>query len=540
MKNCVLIDSIADYSFVKSFYKYNVLDPFMLILSNMLKSSFCKVSFLDTKDPKFELKNLHEIIRTEHPDFIIFKSDKLNVRSIERLNLHLINKNLYIITVQKDLLVPPMYTKIFIDESIEMQDNIEKIMNSLDIDFKNSKWKYNANFWDEADKLLRMKYTPLVSIGSGCDRGCSFCTINNTQVKFNDIHLIVDEINYLLTEKKVSTFHIQNHNIKPLLLESLCKEIAKKQFNTKFSWSCYLSPESLEIVENNNEFFNNIEGANLKQVFLEVEHINNDILKHYNISYDRSKLIDNIKKMFDSGIISIVINYIIGSKYESSESMRELINFSKQLLEETHGALEFNVSYYSDKYHVNYLQKVTSDNNSNFLTKYQIMNYKKELFSLTLSYMQNKITNWSVKEKYNHLIIMDQGIKTQYWFYVLSRTAFFNLYFATKQSNTKYSFQIKETDLLDYTPYTNVIVEFEGEQAFIAVDSRLNYHRINKMRLNDVELFLLDIAKRYRPLSDIVKSVCERGYDYNQALKITLNFYSSLEELGLLTYYKSL
>jgi radical SAM superfamily enzyme YgiQ (UPF0313 family) len=508
----------------------------------MLKSSLCKVSFLDARDMEFELKNLHEIIKIEHPDFIIFKSDELNVRNIERLNLHLLNKNLYIITVQKDLLVPPMYTKIFIDESIEMQGNIERIMNILNIDFKDNKWKYNANFWDEADKLLRMKYTPLINIGSGCDRGCSFCTINNTQVKLNNIHLIVDEINYLLTEKKISTFHIENHNIynKLLFLEELCKEIAKKQFDTKFSWSCYLSPESLETVENNNDFFNNIVNANLKQVFLGVEHVNHDILKFYNINYDKSKLINNIIKMFDAGIISVVINYIIGSKYESSESMRELINFSKQLLEEIPGAVEFNVSYYTKKNHVNYLQKNTSNHDSNFLTKYHIINYKKELFELTLSHMQNKITNWSAKEKYNYLIIMEQGIITQHWFYVLSRTAFFNLYFVTKHNNTKYSFQIKKTDLLDYTPYVTVIVEFEGEQAFITVDSRLNYNHINKMRLNDVEVFLLDSAKRYRPLSDIVKSVCERGYDYNLALKITLNFYSSLETLGLLTYYKSL
>lgn len=542
MKSFILIDHIADYSLVKSFYKYDILDPYMLILSSALKLSQCQVQFIDGREPDFTISNLYAIIKNEQPDFIILKADEQNIKNIERLNLHLFDINIHIITTQENLLIPSMYTKIFLDESIGIQENVEKTINTFDINFEINKLKYTETFWNFADKLLGLKYKPLINIGSGCDRGCNFCTISNTQVKLKNIKLIVDEIDYLLTKKGVSAFHIKNHNVcnKLAFLEDLSEEILERQFGINFSWSCYLSPESLETIDNRKYFLNNIAKANLKQVFLGVEHVNDEILRYYNIDYDKSQLITNINEMFSAGIQSVVINFIIGSKYESSESMTELINFSKLILAEVHGAVEFNVSFYTNKYHVNYMEKNISDRDSLFLTRYQIMNYKKEFFALTLSQMQQNLTKWSTKEKYEHLQINDHGIITQFFFYTISRTAFYNLYASTKQNNIRYSFQIDDNAILSYTPYTHVIVECDEKHEFISVDPRLSSNRESKMYLNDVDLFLIDIAKRFLPLSNIARHLSEKGFDYQESVRITLNFYNTLESLGLLVYFKSL
>ncbi len=543
MKSAILIDGISQYSSIKSFYQHNSLDPLLFILFNVLKSSSCQVLFMDGRDKGFEMKTLHGTIEERSPDFILVKADETNIKSIERLTIPFSKEKVYIMTTQKDLPVPPVYRKVWIDESQGHRENIESIMNTLALDFEFKTWEYNPKYWESDDEFIKTKKAPFINIGNGCDRGCGFCEISNTPVKLNDVHSVIDEIDYLLSQKKRTFFHIQNHNIfnRLLFLEQLCNEIQKRRFNTPFAWSCYLAPESFESVENKEVLFRKLANTNLKQVFLGVEHVNQDILNQYHIDFDKSSLISNIKTMLDIGIESVVINYIIGSPRESAESMSELIDFSKQLLEETRGAVEFNVNYYTDKSHVNYLQKGVCNNDTDFLTKYQIMNYKKELYSLLLKEMNTRVANWSTEERYNHVVINELGLKTQYWFYNLSRTAFYKMYRATKHNHAKYQFQIEGADnFLNYSPYVFVLFECEGNQKYISIDPRLNHQHISKLYLNEDDFFLLEIAKRFLPLGEIVKLLSERGYDYDEALKKALTFYGSLESLGLLVYYKAL
>lgn len=72
----------------------------------------------------------------------------------------------------------------------------------------------------------------------GCGMGCTFCTISDIKSSFRDINAIIDEIDYLVTERglRYISFFDSTFNMNRARVFNLCDELIARGLDTKCRW----------------------------------------------------------------------------------------------------------------------------------------------------------------------------------------------------------------------------------------------------------------------------------------------------------------
>jgi radical SAM superfamily enzyme YgiQ (UPF0313 family) len=160
----------------------------------------------------------------------------------------------------------------------------------------------------------------------GCPYSCSWCnssSIWNKSYRTRDAESMVNEIELLLRlyGKKIIVFGDNSFNIDLKRVESFCDLLISK--NIKILWSVSLRADMMT-----QELAHKIKKAGCYNVSIGIESANNEILSYINKSTTIEKITDGIRMMKNAGI-EVLSQYVIGSPYETLETVKQSIEYAK-------------------------------------------------------------------------------------------------------------------------------------------------------------------------------------------------------------------
>jgi len=160
----------------------------------------------------------------------------------------------------------------------------------------------------------------------GCPYSCSWCnssSIWNKSYRTRDAESMVNEIELLLRlyGKKIIVFGDNSFNIDLKRVESFCDLLISK--NIKILWSVSLRADMMT-----QELAHKMKKAGCYNVSIGIESANNEILHHINKSTTIEKITDGIRMMKNAGI-EVLSQYVIGSPYETLETVKQSIEYAK-------------------------------------------------------------------------------------------------------------------------------------------------------------------------------------------------------------------
>jgi tRNA A37 methylthiotransferase MiaB len=542
IKSCLILTGIGDYSLTNNFYKKNIIDQYSALIASVLKEKGINVCFIDVRDNYFNKTLLYSTIETLKPDSCIIRGELFNLNNIYNLHLDNYIPKIFILSENSSITLSANYNLLLWDNTQNHEINLFNILEKmlLGIALEDIKALIDTyEHWCFIDKTAH-PYTVSIDSGFGCNRLCSFCNIKNSLYSSRNSRDLVNEVEYLIGQLKQEKFLIGTH-CWASDLDQFCMFfehlVNTNLVNNKFTWACTILPEYLPEIVNNEQLISNIEKSNLGQIFVPLEHVNDRILGDLNISYNKSELIHSLKKLESIGIPSIVINYIIGSKHESIDTINELINYSSEILNNV-SCVEFNVSYYSN----DILQKTRRAQDTEFITRQQMMTLKQYIQSQFVSFMQQNISKMSFLNQLKQIEINLFGLNTQIFTYYLTRTPLVSIYNNTKNHKLlNFSFEITD-NILEYRPVFHSVIEYNKDnKPYIQINPFLSKEGQAIRLLNKLEFQFVEQTKRYSTLNTIIKRIAEQEYLSCEKIKQDiLDFYSQLECLGLLNYTRML
>ncbi len=160
----------------------------------------------------------------------------------------------------------------------------------------------------------------------GCPYSCSWCnssSIWSKSYRSRDPENIVNEIEFLLKNygKKIFVFGDNSFNIDLKRVEKFCDLLISK--NLKILWSISLRADIMT-----QELAYKMKEAGCYNVAIGVESANNEILACINKSTTIEKITDGTKMMKNAGI-EVMSQYVIGSPYETLETVKQSIEYAK-------------------------------------------------------------------------------------------------------------------------------------------------------------------------------------------------------------------
>jgi hypothetical protein len=421
MRKILLIDGILDISPIYAIEIMNHLSNTLLIIGWELQKQGYNVEYKDFR--------LHSKINVDAYTYIICKADINNLLIIEQLKIN--KSKLFLHTLNNELKVLFPLKNVFykgilnIDENDELGKNINQILNHFDIK-ESYQFVYDYNYWKLLDNLKDIQAINLY-IGTGCNKQCSFCNISSSKIHLNKPETIISELKFLISQG-IKYFHVKNHityyhiqlffqieqNLKELYLEH------------QFTWSCNFVVDDLnKKVQDMLTCFSNY---GLKRILINVEHWDDNILMYYQLKNNKEAIKNFIKKAFNTGIYSVVINYVIGSPKETKETLDILKQTSLELLNYAPGIIEFNINfYYSEKIdifidknsllmgypRINPIHEVNIPIN-------ELIKFKMDFFHSVYSEMAKHI---NLKNALNHIELSLVNVATQYYIYTISKTS---------------------------------------------------------------------------------------------------------------------
>ena len=176
--------------------------------------------------------------------------------------------------------------------------------------------------------IFPMERYPLHRIitSRGCPYSCSWCnssSVWNKSYRSRDPENIVDEIEYLLKTygKKIFVFGDNSFNIDLKRVEMFCDLLISK--NLKILWSISLRADIMT-----QDIAHKMKEAGCYNVAIGIESANNKILAHINKATTIEKITAGIKMMKIAGI-EVMSQYVIGSPYETLETVKQSIEYAK-------------------------------------------------------------------------------------------------------------------------------------------------------------------------------------------------------------------
>jgi hypothetical protein len=256
----LIIDNINDYSSNKSTER-NKSDCIASMIESYINNIIGnEAELLDASENDF----IFNSSKYNNFQVFIFRVNEDNLSSIFRINSSISQKIVFFFSVNENLdkYFPKELNKFYFNfnEREKIDCNLTKINKLLDIDTdkKNNIDSIKKCSIDYANKSMN------VTVGSGCNRTCSFCSISKTDVELYKLESVVSEIKENL-ENGIKYFHINNHSFTSDLeyVEEFCNLIIKECEDISYKWSCFIVPEN---VTNNIDILSLLKKAKLDRI----------------------------------------------------------------------------------------------------------------------------------------------------------------------------------------------------------------------------------------------------------------------------------
>ena len=188
-----------------------------------------------------------------------------------------------------------------------------------------------------------------ISTGRGCVGKCAFCFegINqNNHLRLRSIECICDEIDYIIqnnTKTKFLVFLDDTFILNTERTKAICKHFIEK-YDGKYKWYC---EARVDILYKNRDLLPLMKRAGLCRIQLGGESGSQKVLDAYNKGMQVKQLKDVVRFIYDAGIDSIYINFIIGGALETKETFDETLTLVRDLIDIAPCCAEVGCSLFS-------------------------------------------------------------------------------------------------------------------------------------------------------------------------------------------------
>lgn len=185
-----------------------------------------------------------------------------------------------------------------------------------------------------------------LSTGRGCVGQCAFCFEGNkssNHLRLRSVESVIEEIDYLvshLPNRKYLSFLDDTFIIDRERTEKICKYLIDN-YQGKVSWFC---EGRVDILKKNLDILPLLKRAGCIRIQLGGESGNQRILDSYNKQMKLEDLETVVKKIYECGILSVYINFIIGGAFETIDSFNDTLEFARKLLNLAPGCAEVGSS----------------------------------------------------------------------------------------------------------------------------------------------------------------------------------------------------
>jgi radical SAM superfamily enzyme YgiQ (UPF0313 family) len=174
----------------------------------------------------------------------------------------------------------------------------------------------NFDYYEK--KIGRIKAIQYMT-SQGCINNCNFCCLVGNDLMILNSNKVMNELNYLQSRYKPDIIEFQDDNI--FTSKDRMKELLSifKKINIK--WYSSISPNVLDHV-----LIDLMIDSGCYSIQIGLESVSKNLLKKMNKNYD----VDSISKYIQSlanGGVGVVLNFLVGTPYETPEDARENIDF---------------------------------------------------------------------------------------------------------------------------------------------------------------------------------------------------------------------
>lgn len=205
----------------------------------------------------------------------------------------------------------------------------------------NYPWPRRYNYTLDSDVIFDQ-----LSTGRGCVGQCAFCFEGNkssNHLRLRSVDSVIKEIDYLISHlpnRKYLSFLDDTFIIIRERAEIICKHLIDT-YEGKIGWFC---EGRVDILRKNLDILPLLKKAGCIRIQLGGESGNQRILDSYNKQMKLEDLEIVVKKIFECGIPSVYINFIIGGAFETIDSFNDTLEFARKLLNLAPGCAEVGSS----------------------------------------------------------------------------------------------------------------------------------------------------------------------------------------------------
>ncbi|MDO5341764.1 MAG: hypothetical protein Q4F69_04845 [Bacteroidia bacterium] len=463
--------------------------------------------------------------------FFIININRYNFNAINTFvnTLGIVNENILLLSINDDLkeLVGNFYNYINYDENYSDEQNINKIATACSIQLIN-----------ETQELCYKLCKPFVnktiniSIGSGCNRCCSFCNIISKQVQYRSLDIISKEINYILKDN-VNYFHIDNHffSKRPQFIKKLCEIFKSHKNKYSFVWSCFIVPE---FFVNHVNLLEEMYQSGMRKIIIGAENVSKSASKGLNIPDNSQNTFKIVQKALSCGIVAIDVNMIIGSPEETKETLRDKELFIDKLLDMSNGICDVRLYLYHHPKYQNY-RNICQDVftvATPILSKNDLLTWKQNIEHHVCKMQKSKIYKLDLKSRHSIYQLNEFGILTDVYIHSLSMSSLKLTCGAFKY----FSYNVPDDLLMDYVPiFTGGAGILENGDIITGIDKCLAHDGVDSLKFSNEYQFLFNLFKDKETLRIIIEKL--DGIIEKTKILSTLK---SLENHHLLYYIKTL
>jgi anaerobic magnesium-protoporphyrin IX monomethyl ester cyclase len=164
-------------------------------------------------------------------------------------------------------------------------------------------------------------WTFVMSI-KGCGMGCTFCAISDIKPSFRDTNAVVDEIDYLVTERglRYISFFDATFNTSRARVFNLCNELIARGLDKKCRWYAYARASITK------EEAQAMREAGCRGISIGVESGSQAVLDQAHKRIRVSQCEEAIKNLRSAGIKQYT-SFIVGLPGETRETLRQTVKF---------------------------------------------------------------------------------------------------------------------------------------------------------------------------------------------------------------------
>jgi len=185
-----------------------------------------------------------------------------------------------------------------------------------------------------------------ISTGRGCVGRCTFCFEGNktsNHLRLRSIESVIEEIDYIVSNLKVKNYISFLDDTFILSTERtsiICNHLINK-YNGSIGWFC---EGRVDILAKHLDMLPLIKKAGNIRIQLGGESGNQRILDAYKKQMKLGDLERVVKAIYENGIPSTYINFIIGGAFENIDTFKETLDYAKHLLNLAPGCAEVGCS----------------------------------------------------------------------------------------------------------------------------------------------------------------------------------------------------